>query len=231
MTESKTKTRTPREAALAEVDKHAETVGRWGARKLAAEQELESLKARAGAEVLADENAAGRLTKAMGQLRDEADIATRAVDAAQPLLDEARRAAVLAEADEWDAEATKRRRALERHVAKIDQLLEQLRELDGVEYGLVNQEPEHVYAGTTHELAVSVREQLEVEVDRAELTAHVLREVAAGRDPSAELRARADVVNGNVYGLAPREYYPASVWGPDAVLPAPAYLTSVPVED
>lgn len=227
MTETKSKTPTPRELALAEVARHEETVARWEVEKLAAEQELASLQERAGEEVLADASAAGRLPRMMQELRDRVDIAERALGAAQPRLDEARRATLLAEADEWDVEVGKRRKALERHVVKIDELLVALRELDGVAYGLVVEDVDLIPAGGTRVITASKREQLEVELVRAELTAHVLREVAAGRDPRAELQAKGSIVDGTVHGLPAREYYPSSVWGPDAVVPAPAYVATL----
>lgn len=219
MSKTQNASRTPREVALVEVDLHAETVGKWAARKSAAEQELASLQDRAGAEVLADESAAVGLTKTMGELRDEIDIASKALAAVQPLYDHAAREAVVAEAAEWGAEAAKRQKALGVHVAGIDRLLGELLEHDGVPYGALPRHPG------------SKRHHLELEVDRAKLTAFVLREVAEGRDPGVELQARASVMDGTIYGLDAREYYPASVWGPDAVLPAPAYLATVPAGD
>lgn len=224
------KAKTAREQALEQVVEHQGTVARWEAEKLTAEQELRSLQQRAGEEVLADESAASRLPKLMQELRDRADIAERALEAARPRLQAAQVAALLAEADEWDAEAGRRRKALERHVAKIDEHLAALRELDGVEYGLIVEDHEHIPAGARIVVQASKREHLETEVDRAELTAHVLREIAAGRDPSAELRAKSSVVDGSVLGLPVQDFYPASVWGPDAVLPAPAYVATLPAD-
>lgn len=215
--------RTPREQALERVAEHQATVARWEAEKLTAEQELASLQDRAGEEVLADESAAARLPKAMQELRDRVDIAERALAVAGPRLDEARRAVLLAEAEEWDAEVAKRRKALERHVAKIDELLAALLEHDGVEYGMVVDDPDHVPAGSVRTVIVPKRQQLETKVLQAELTAHVLRELAAGGDPETELRAKGNIINGDVYGLPARAYYTPSTWGPEAVLPAPAY--------
>lgn len=223
---SQRSSKTPRELALEQVGEHEETVARWSAEKAAREQELESLQGRAGEEVLANPESAGDLTRSMQELRDRIDIAGRALGAAQPKLEAARRAAVLAEADEWDVEAGTRRKVLETHVARTRELLNQLREHDGVEYAEAAESRPVGEAGPRTILR-SVRAKLHDEVKRAELTAHVLREVAAGRDPRQELTARGSITNSHVLGKPARDYYPPSIWGPDAVLPAPAYVATL----
>lgn len=207
-----TTTKTPisqaRREALEQVTEHEATVARWEAEKLAAEQELASLQDRAGEEALADPSAAGRLPKMMQELRDRVDIAERALAVAGPRLGEARRAVLLAEAEEWDAEVAKRRKALERHVAKIDELLAALLEHDEVEYGRVVEDATPIAPGETRIVRAPVQQQLNWKVLQAELTVHVLRELAAGRDPSAELQAKGDIFNrSRIFGLPASAYY------------------------
>lgn len=221
--------KSPREQALAEVEKHGATVGKWEAERLTAERELASLQARAGEEVLADETAAGRLTSSMGKLRDRIEIASRAVEAARPKLDAARSAVVFAEAADWDAEAEKRARVLEAHDARTAELLAQLKAHDRVEYGRVP-DPDPSEWGNIGKQRAGVRSrhsELADLVEQARLTAWVLREVAEGRDPEPELARRASVVDGKIFGLSRQEYYPSTIWGPGAVLPVAAYQRAV----
>lgn len=203
-----------RELALEEAASHLAQVEKWTAEVVAAEAELADLQARAGEEVLADEHAADRLSGDMARLRERVDIARRAAEAARPRAEQARRQALRAEAVEWDTEAGKRREALEAHERRTRGLLEQLAEHDGCEYA---PKPRQVHvAGVLTDVVPGTKAvPLRREVAAAERTAAVLRAVAEGKDP-------AQVVKG-----VQREDYPASVWGPDAVLPAPGYVRTV----
>jgi seryl-tRNA synthetase len=220
--------KSPREVATDEVRQHQEIVARWSAEQAAATAELESLQERAGEEVLADESAAGRLSRSMQELRDRIDIASRAVAAATPKMEAAARAAVLAEADEWSAEQARRQELLDAHDAKTRKLLDALEQHTGRHYepgeaprmgSSVAGEafPRVVTVAPGHTLWLAVRE--------AERTAWCLREVAEGRDPHAELSIpfEGPMFQGVIAGPDAARFYPPSVWGAEAILPAPAY--------
>ncbi|RZU16424.1 hypothetical protein EV645_3989 [Kribbella rubisoli] len=226
---------TPREAAAAEVEAHRAVVARWEAEEAAATAELKSLQERAGEEVLADESAAVRLSKSMAELRDRIDIASRAVAAATPRLEAAARAVVLAEADEVDAEQARAQARLDGFDARQQELLTALEEFSGLPW-MVDRGDEPgssvvivSNAGGPREIAQSPRESLWRAVESAKRKAWALREIADGRDPHNELAVpfEGKRFEGIINGPDPREFYGSSTWGPEAVLPAPAYLRAM----
>lgn len=218
-------TMTPREIAMAEVRKHQEVVARWEAESAASTAELESLQERAGEEVLADESAAMSLPRSMQELRDRIDIASRAVAAATPKMEAAARVVVLAEADEWDAEHARRQALLDEHDAKQQKLLDALQKFTGLDWE-VSREDRSIAETGPRVIKNPTREPLLADVRRAERTAWCLRELAEGRDPHNDLSVPFEgrSFQGIITGPDAREFYTGSVWGPDAVLPAPAYL-------
>jgi hypothetical protein len=185
--------KTARRIAVDQVADHLATVERWEAEQVTKQAELDELEARIGEEVLADETAADRLSASMQQLRDRIRIAVSAAAAARPKVVEAKRAVVLTEAEEWDATARRHRKALAAHEAATGSLLAQLRELDGVDYAAAQ--------------GLSKTHRLSRDADRAELHAWTLREIAEGRDPSAELATRRGLVDDLVYGQPASAYY------------------------
>jgi hypothetical protein len=64
-----------------------------------------------------------------------------------------------------------------------------------------------------------------VEIARAQ--AAIVRDVKAGVDPAVGLSQFVSIVDGTVAGVRVNELYPPCVWGPDAIVPAPAYLQAV----
>lgn len=228
-------TLTPREIATAEVRQHQAIVARWEAESVASAAELASLQERAGEEVLADESAAGRLSRSMQDLRDRIDIASRAVAAATPRLEAAARTAVLHEADEWDAEQARRQVLLDAHESKTRKLLDALEQHTGQHYE-PGEAPRAGYSVPGEHVATEVTvkpgRELWLAVRGAERTAWLLREIAAGRDPHSVLDDpyEGPFFKGVTPGPDPLNLYTGSVWGPDAILPAPAYSRSeVPV--
>lgn len=227
---------TPRELAVAEVDVQRGVVARWEAEVAAATAELESLQTRVGEEVLADESAAGRLTRSMQELRDRIDIASRAVAAAAPKLQAASSSALLAEADEWDAEQARRQLLVDEHDAREQELRGALEAFTGLEWQVKQHEVEasgSVRYGDSAErvvIEVSPRSRLMNAVRVAERTAWCLREIAAGRDPHTALSKPFEGpawLEALLPSLNRRDFYTPSVWGPDAVMPAPAYLRAM----
>lgn len=221
-----TKRPTVRQAALAAVSEYEAVLAKWEAERVTAEAELASLQERAGEEVLANEDAAERLLADMARLRDQAEISTRAVRAAEPRLFEAKRAVVVAEAAEWEAEAARLRDELEKHTAKVEVLLEQLNDLDGARYMPVAQRSGMLVEGFARLARVpTVGGKMRLDLQRAELKAKVLRDVAAGENPEPMLRGMMDV-HGKIHGLVHSEYYSDSVRGPEALVPAPHFAIS-----
>lgn len=217
--------KSPREVAVAEVEAHRAVVARWEAEKAASTAELESLQERAGEEVLANESAAISLPRSMQELRDRIDIASRAAAAASPKLEAAARVAVLAEADEWGAEQARRQVLLDAHEAKEQKLLGALQEFTGVDWE-VKREDRNLAETGPRVIKRSTSEPLLADVRRAERTAWCLREIADGRDPHAELGVPFEGrwFQGVIAGPDARDFYTDSVWGPQAILPAPAYV-------
>jgi hypothetical protein len=160
-----------------------------------------------------DELPAADLPRAMQTVRDRIAIATRAVAAVRSRLEEVGRAALLAEAGEWDAERDRRQALLDEHDVKKRELLEALEAHTGVEWAVKKVRP--VWETGDRVVPVPPGKVLLREVEFAERVAWVLREVASGRDPHPELAAM---------GLDPSRFYTASTWGAEAVRPAPAYL-------
>jgi hypothetical protein len=123
--------KSPVAKAAAGVDQAAEVLARWQGEPAAKTAELDDLEARAGAEALDDENAAGRLSAQISQLRAGVDVAGRAVQTAGERLVQARRDVVLARAGELRAEASRLRDEADQRQAKTDKLLAELSAWEG----------------------------------------------------------------------------------------------------
>lgn len=209
------------EKALADLRGQQQKLARWEAEKAAAEAELASLQARSGEEVLDDETAAQRLTTAMHELRDRAEIAGRAIAAQQPRVKAAERAYLEAEADELEKPLIEARAAVTRHQARTNELLRLLREHEGPfvpEEELRDAIPSGVaWVGREFSDEVPKSRLLAMAVEEAERPVAILRAMAEGREPNITLNS----------GETPADVYPACVWGPGAVVPAPAYLRAV----
>lgn len=222
-------TQTAYEAAVAVVREQEGVLARWSAERATAEAELEDLQTRIGDEVLADESAAEGLAGSMARLRDRIDIAGRAAEAAKPKVLAARRAAALLDAEAWDAEAARRRAVLAVHQARTDKLLAELEEHECK--FVTEQQWVHALAaadsgGGPETWSVPKSAEIVAAVKEAELKAAIIREVVAGGDPRSVTPDGS--VSGQGWGSADRRLaegdFPPSVWGPEAVLPAPWHV-------
>jgi hypothetical protein len=117
--------------ALADVPRGEDLLGQWEAELAAKSAELDDLERRAGAEALADEGAAARLTSELAGLRAGRDIAAAAVTEARGRLVESRRNVLRVRAAELRDEAQELRAEAERHQARTDDLLAELQEWEG----------------------------------------------------------------------------------------------------
>jgi hypothetical protein len=221
---AKPSTRTPAPTAVAKahqlVEEERATLARWEADQAAAAAELESLQDRAGAEVLDNPDAARQLPKVLAELRDRIEIAGKAIAAQGPRVTAAESAYLMAEADVLDRVADAARRERDQHEARTAELLALLAEHEGPfvpERELVTQQ--HV-AGTPLSRQLDKSELLQLEVVNAERPVEILRAMAEGRDPQPLVTEWA----GKQGGIDPATVYPACVWGPDAIVPAPLYL-------
>lgn len=187
----------------------------------AAAAELDDLQACAGDLVVDEPAAAGRVARDLAELRDRVEIGGRAVDAQRSRVGTAEKAFLLAEAEAHRGPASSARRKLERHQARTEELLKLLAEHDGSYVPKAWLDSQLVAAGTPRVLESYVGDGLSDAVERAELPVLVLEEMAAGRAPEAHERLR---------GVDPTSVYPSTVWGQEAVVPAPAWLRRVEAE-
>lgn len=218
-------------ARLAEVAKRDATIAKWSAERERAESELERIRASSGDEVLEAPERGAELSKTMQQLRDEIEIAANAINAATPKLDAARVAVLEADAVTYERRAEEFRAEYDAHRAKTDALLAELEEH---ECRFVPEEDwarAERWAGNVdvdlESWSVPRSGELFLKVERELAKAAVLRDVAAGVDPAARLDGLADAVTGTVLGGKRAELYPPAVWGPEAVIPAPAFINHV----
>lgn len=208
-----------RDQALAELAEARERVAKWQAEQAAAQAELDDLQSRVGAEVLADESAAGPLAASMAELRSRIEIAGGAVTAAQRLVTDAESAFLSAELAEYRKPVQAARQALARHQERTRELLDLLEEHEGryvpeIKLILATHDVEKQGALTLPNLKSAA---LERAVEEAERPVYVLTEMLAGRDPRPDPS----------WGANGWEFFPASVWGTEAVVPAPAWTARV----
>lgn len=209
-----TRTNTPPTPGQA-VEQAREVLARWEAELAAATAELESVRDRAGGEVLDDPKAAERLPRVIGDLTARVDIAERAIRAQRPRVVAAERAYLLSEADKLRPVVKRAEGALVRHREKTTELLRLLEEHEGpfVPKALLDFEQDlqrpgmKVYDRTRSEL-------LEDELAAARRPVLVLEELAAGRDP---------MLHPDLRDCVPDEVHPPCVWGPDALVPCELY--------
>ncbi len=197
--------KTPVEKARAEVGKARELLARWEAEQGSAQAELADLQRRAGDDVLDDPDAALRLPRAMGELRDRIDVAERATVSARQRVTVAERAFIAADADSREPAVAAARKALADFDAKTVRLVEQLKAHTGRDYVLAEVLDSLRYGPQT---ITRHRLPLERALEGMEQPLNALRSLLAGEQPAVPA-------------------YPDTVWGPTAVVPAPAYLASV----
>lgn len=199
----------------------------WEARLGAARSELADAESSSGGDLIDDPKSVSRVAKRMQTARDEIELGERALAEAGLRLENARRRVLEHDASEIDQQADRLQAELDKHDARTAELLADLQEHEGrfvpevdwiealrsaIRSGVAND-------GAPEEWEIPKSRLKREQIMRLRLQADVVRDVAAGVDPSIRLRASSAVGD--------RSIYPACVWGPDAVVGAPAYLSLV----
>lgn len=222
-----------RQVLLAQVVEQANLVAEWQARVDRSLVELREVEGVRGEDLVDDPAALDDLSGRAQDARERASLAQRAQDAAQARLDDARRAVLEFDAIELDAVAAEVSRRVDVHRAKTERLLAQLRTHEGefVPVGdLIAAQTSPGFLGVIRDGVEPPKSlRLETEAQAARLRPAVLRDVAAGVDPAIRLRDHItqDDTGVRICGLAPADFYPAAVWGAEAVIPCPAYLRQI----
>ncbi|MDX6307190.1 MAG: hypothetical protein QOI06_236 [Nocardioidaceae bacterium] len=180
---------TPRETALAAYHEAQNTVATWSGRAASHRQELLALESTAGTIALDNMSAAAAIPKKLQTLRDHAEMAAKASMAAEPRVAAARRAVLLAEADEWGVELVKRQTTLDKHRARTGELLGALLEHEGRFISLqeadllVSSVPPDMVVGPSllNGAPVLKSQALRAAVAEAKLKVAILRAYADGR--------------------------------------------------
>lgn len=182
----------PREQALADVDRFVEAATRAEAARDTAAVELQSVEDGAGGSVLDSEEpgAAEELAATMGRLQATASIQSKVAAEAQRRAEQARTALLEAEADELEPEAARVRADLEAHRAKVATALARLVKLSGLDWRAVTLDvliDERRGAGDFGAVSLDLtpeellERQLETIEKRQALTRLVARDRDAGR--------------------------------------------------
>lgn len=205
-----TKAPTAREAL-----EHARSVvARWEAEQVNAQGELELLEQSTGEEVLANPDSAAQVARTRAELRERAAVAAQTLATAQDRLEVAERAFLRAEAEALTPRLERARNALAAFDGKTSELLAALQDhTGGPEW-----EPRPLEWGM--QFPCYRRPPLADAVASLERAQQALRLAADGLDP---------FVN-NPFPAVPDltgQDLPASVWGPDAVLPLVHYARQV----
>lgn len=218
-----------REDLLGAVTECAAMVQSWRDRVAAARAELADAESTSGEAVLDNPSIVAKVSKRMQSARDEVELAERAIPAAEGRLEQARRRVLEFDALAFDRAAERLEGELAQHRARTEQLLAQLEEHECVYV------PEAEWARAARdawgfngptEWSAPKSDDLQRRVDVERLRAAVLRDVAAGVDPSGRVH-EARGIEDTVFGVPADEVYPSAVWGPDAVVPAPAFVSTV----
>ncbi|MEJ7633853.1 hypothetical protein [Aeromicrobium sp.] len=225
-----------RDQLVAAVNEWAQTHARWEAEAIACAAEGEGIRSRMGQTVLADEAQAAVLSTRLRELSDRRDIARQTAAAAAPHLTAARSEVLEHDACGFDTEAEVLEQILRTHRAKTAKLLAQLERHEGV---FVHERRAAIGMDGLLDVKGDLPQshELEQRVFQARTKAGVLRDLAEGHDPTAQVYlhdpgpdgrlTRLADVHGLVHGLPQSDYFTASVWGPGAVVPAPAYEREV----
>jgi hypothetical protein len=206
--------KSPRAKALAtvkEMDAHA---AKWAAERDSARSDLAALEATLGEDALAFPVAAAQLPARMTALRDRADIAQRAVEAATGKGLVARRSAVAAEAEEMGPGIVVARDALEAHESRTAALLRALEAHTGESYTPESAMPYDAYDQGPRTVGTPARWALMDALEALQRARSALLAVADGRDPRQD-------VPGIGY-----DQLPASI-RPGGLLPAPGFAEPV----
>lgn len=119
-----------REAAQKAADKAQATVDEWNAKAAAARADAQQLDADAGAQILADESAAERITLQIQSLERKARAYDQAATEAARNLHAAQHDVLTAEAAELEKQAAGIRKQAEKQEAEVQKILAQLEALD-----------------------------------------------------------------------------------------------------
>lgn len=195
-----------------------EVLAGWQAREAEAVAAIAQVEATSGEAYLNDPAAMEAVPKRLRELRDQVDIA-RSAQAAQ----EARVAAAESEwltvqADKLEESLRAAQVRLEKHNAKTERLLQALVDHDGPyvteeELAEVRNSLRPYVAGLPNSWRIPTSKVLAREVADAAKQVAAVRLLAEGVDPD---EARDGFTTTPVV-------YPACVWGPDVLVPAPAY--------
>jgi hypothetical protein len=139
---------------------------------------------------------------------------------------------VLAEADEVETEAARHQAALDAFDARQQELQSALEEFTGLPWQVGRDEGSggrEVVVSSGNPRTRAPRDVLWQAVEFAKRKAWCLREIADGRDPHGELSEPFEGYRfrGIITGPDARMFYTDSVWGPNAAMPAPAYLRAL----
>lgn len=207
-------------------------LARWEATAAASRAELESMQDRAAEEVLDDPALVDRLPREMAELRGRLELADGAAKAQAQRVAAAEAVYLEAQATALEGSVRGAREALDKHQSKTDRLLAQLAEHEGV-FVLQVEDDSLIPVGTQRVTMRPVSEVLAEDLAVAELRVRILRAMAAREDVGAMLRPLRSIVDGTVLNRTDSELYPACVWGPGALVPAPEYRAepaAAPVE-
>lgn len=189
----------------------------WEAKETAARAELAEVQAQAAEALLADPGAEEALATSITQLSARVEIVHRAAEAHRPRVAAAESAWLHAQVAAHADAITPLEDALRQHEAKTARLLKQLDDHEGV----FVPEARLIGALNSHNRPTSWKvpksRQLQAPLTLARRQHRILCELAAGSDPSPLL---------NEWQVGP-EIYPACVMGPEALVPAPAFLRRV----
>lgn len=116
------------------VEKAAADVAKWEGKAFEATSEKAALESSAGDALLDDPTAEDRIGRDIDRLASQIRTSNTAAATARRRLADARTAALLAEADDEDAAAKSAAKELEKHTARVTDLVKQLETLDGVPY-------------------------------------------------------------------------------------------------
>jgi len=122
------------------VEKAAADVAKWEGKAFEATSQKAALESSAGDALLDDPTAEDRIGRDIDRLASQIRTSNTAAETARRRLADARTAALLAEADDEDAAAKAAAKELEKHMARVNDLLKQLETLDGVPYEALTSE-------------------------------------------------------------------------------------------
>lgn len=189
---------------------------------VSAEAALEELDARSAAVVLDDPSSAVSLAVELAQRRDQLRLLRGAVSKQDERVAAAEREYLLAEAAVLEPAVARAQAVLDRHEARTAELLRLLEEHDGpyvpeIDLVLATWDPTPGVPSSVTYTAPKSRALVEA-VEAARLPIRILAVLADGGDPGSlsELAGQVD-----------EAAYPACVWGPAALVPAPAWVGKV----